>query len=195
MKSINTIQSTVPNLLCTSTKDQRGVVLFVALIVLVAMSLAGISMMRAVGTGTQVAGNLAFRQSAIQAPELAFENGLAQIVAMVNVGTSNQPGAAVGYSNLDVAQAIGQRSWANSQDHGTNALTGNRVETMTDRLCTQISITDTDCEVTLGLRINTDGNSFGNPNLPPAARFQHFRTIARVTDPKGKATLVEFKND
>ena len=43
---------------------QRGVVLMIALIVLVAMTLAGIALMRSVDTTTIIAGNLAFQQSA-----------------------------------------------------------------------------------------------------------------------------------
>jgi type IV pilus assembly protein PilX len=45
---------------------QQGVVLFIALIVLVAMSLAGVAMVRSVDTSLGIAGNLAFKQSAIQ---------------------------------------------------------------------------------------------------------------------------------
>lgn len=52
---------------------QRGVVLFVALIVLVAMTLAGISLMRNVDTGTIIAGNLAFRQAATHVADLGVE--------------------------------------------------------------------------------------------------------------------------
>jgi Tfp pilus assembly protein PilX len=45
-------------------RRQRGAILFIALIVLVAMSLAGIALMRSVDTNVLIAGNLAFRQSA-----------------------------------------------------------------------------------------------------------------------------------
>lgn len=45
-------------------KSQRGLVLFFALIALVAMSLAAAALIRSVDTGVMVAGNLAFKQSA-----------------------------------------------------------------------------------------------------------------------------------
>ena len=45
------------------TRAQQGVILFIALIVLVAMSLAGIALMRSVDTNVLIAGNLAFRQA------------------------------------------------------------------------------------------------------------------------------------
>ena len=43
---------------------QKGAVLFIALIVLVAMSLAGIALIRSVDTTNLIAGNLAFKQGA-----------------------------------------------------------------------------------------------------------------------------------
>lgn len=54
-------------------RAQRGVVLFIALIVLVAMTLAGIALMRAVDTGTIIAGNLAFRQNATYVGDIGVE--------------------------------------------------------------------------------------------------------------------------
>jgi type IV pilus assembly protein PilX len=53
--------------------SQQGVVLLIALIVLVAMSLAGVALIRSVDTTVVVAGNLAFSQSAVQ----AGDNGVA----------------------------------------------------------------------------------------------------------------------
>ena len=52
-----------------SRRAQRGVILFVALIVLVAMSLTGIALIRSVDTNVLVAGNLAFRQGATAAAD------------------------------------------------------------------------------------------------------------------------------
>ena len=52
---------------------QRGVVLFIALIVLVAMTLAGLAMMRSVDTNNLIAGNLAFKNAAVSAGDAAVE--------------------------------------------------------------------------------------------------------------------------
>ena len=52
---------------------QRGVVLFVALIAMVVMSLAGVALIRAVDTTGSVAGNLAFREASIPAVNMAVE--------------------------------------------------------------------------------------------------------------------------
>ena len=55
-------------------RAQHGVILFIALIVLVAMSLAGVALMRSVDTNVMIAGNLAFRQGATLAGDRAFED-------------------------------------------------------------------------------------------------------------------------
>jgi Tfp pilus assembly protein PilX len=57
----------------TARRAQRGVVLFIALIVLVAMSLAGVALIRSVDTGSVIAGNIAFRQTAMHVGDNGIE--------------------------------------------------------------------------------------------------------------------------
>ena len=68
---------------CHSTRPpirrQRGVVLFIALIVMVAMSLAAIALVRSVDTTNVLIGNLAFRQSSILPGNLAVEQAAAAL--------------------------------------------------------------------------------------------------------------------
>ena len=56
----------------TFPERQRGVVLFIALIVMVAMSLAAIALFRSVDTANLVAGNQAFKQGALNATCLLY---------------------------------------------------------------------------------------------------------------------------
>ena len=58
-------------------RRQRGVVLFVAMIVLVVMALAGVAMVRQSGSGLSIAGNLAFKQGATSAGDYGTEMALA----------------------------------------------------------------------------------------------------------------------
>ena len=53
---------------------QKGLVLFVALIALVAMSLAAAALVRSVDSGILAAGNLAFKQSAIMSAETGISD-------------------------------------------------------------------------------------------------------------------------
>lgn len=58
---------------------QRGVVLFIALIVMVAMSLAAIALVRSVDATNAVIGNLAFRMASILPGNLAVEKAAAAL--------------------------------------------------------------------------------------------------------------------
>jgi hypothetical protein len=58
-------------------RSQAGVVLFIALIVMVALSIAGIALIRSVDTGLSVIANLGFRQASIPPSTWAVENAIA----------------------------------------------------------------------------------------------------------------------
>jgi len=66
---------------------QRGVVLFIALIVMVAMSLAAIALFRSVDTANLVAGNQAFKQGALSATDL----GIAAAMDKFNASITGSP--------------------------------------------------------------------------------------------------------
>lgn len=53
---------------------QHGVVLFVALIVLIIMTLAGLALLRQMGAGTSIAGNVAFKESATSVADRGTES-------------------------------------------------------------------------------------------------------------------------
>ena len=57
-------------------RRQSGVVLFIALIVMVALSIAGIALIRSVDTGLSVTANLGFRQASIPPSTWAVENAI-----------------------------------------------------------------------------------------------------------------------
>lgn len=78
-------------------RAQQGVVLFIALIVLVAMSLAGIALMRSVDTNVLIAGNLAFRQSNTMYGDTGVEVARAWLTANAGSLTTDQPGGATHY--------------------------------------------------------------------------------------------------
>lgn len=79
----------------TSAARQRGVVLFFALVALVAMSLAAVALIRSVDTSTIIAGNLAFRQSATSSGDGGIEAAVTwmrtQQAASVSLNVLNDP--------------------------------------------------------------------------------------------------------
>ncbi|MEW5890654.1 MAG: hypothetical protein AB1768_16820 [Pseudomonadota bacterium] len=94
---------------------QSGVVLLIALIALVAITLAGIALMRSVDTGLVIAGNLAFKQTATQVGDAGTEAAIAWLAQnSANLANDN---AAAGY----------YASWREGCD-----VTGGRTSTVDD---------------------------------------------------------------
>ena len=75
-----------PRTRCSPIGNSRehGVVLFIALIVMVAMSLAAIALMRSVDTTSAVIGNLSFRQASILPANYGIEDAAAGLFSDVN---------------------------------------------------------------------------------------------------------------
>jgi Tfp pilus assembly protein PilX len=111
----------------------RGVVLFIALIVLVAMTLAGIAIMRSVDTATLIAGNLAFKQGTVQSSDDGIERAYQWLLA-------NRP--ALSLSNLGQGYNSGYATpvwtnaatWTNAVLAGTD-LAGNTISYQIHRMC------------------------------------------------------------
>jgi type IV pilus assembly protein PilX len=172
-------------------KKQTGVVLFVALIVLVVMTLGGISMMRAADTGTQIAGNLAFRQSALQAAETAFEQAMQKVSLISNSGasTSDNPGLCYTKTYLNVSTPSALPWSTGSCDLGTDSVTGNRVQLMINRLSNDFFQANTLAPSSSSSRGSK--KCAGNCNMKGV--YEHYRIIARVSDSKGMVTFIEEK--
>jgi hypothetical protein len=76
----------LPRRTAAAAHRQRGVVLFIALIVMVVMTLAAIALFRSMDTTNQAVGNLAFRQSSILPANQAVEAAAASLFADANNG-------------------------------------------------------------------------------------------------------------
>lgn len=79
-------------------RAQQGVVLFIALIILVAMSLAGIALLRGVDTGTVIAGNLAFRQNTMFVGDMGVEAGRAWLQSNAGATLDNDQAGSAYYA-------------------------------------------------------------------------------------------------
>jgi type IV pilus assembly protein PilX len=87
-------------------RTQQGLVLFVALIVLVALALATAAMMRSVGSGQVIAGNLAFQQSAVGSSDRGTEAAVAWLENNKGLSSSSSASAcSVGSSVLACDQS------------------------------------------------------------------------------------------
>lgn len=76
MRLVHNCSAFQPLTVCNRAK-QQGVVLLIALIVLVALTLAGVALVRSVDTTNLIAGNMSFHESAVQAGERSTEMAIA----------------------------------------------------------------------------------------------------------------------
>lgn len=129
---------------------QRGMVLFFALIALVAMSLAALTLVRSVDTTTIIAGNLAFKQSATTSGDAGIEAAVAWLTvvdaanAASNVLTdathpfnitnlATRPGYHSSVGTLDLF-AAGTWNEVNNVLVGTDG-SGNTIRYIIERMC------------------------------------------------------------
>lgn len=95
-------------------KRQHGVVLFVALVALVAITLAAVALVRSIDTGLVIAGNTAFKQATTAAADFATD------VATTWLSTKNNPG--------DLDKTVGASGYYANWKVGCD-ITGNRTPT------------------------------------------------------------------
>ena len=183
--------------------SQHGLVLFVALIVLVVMSLAGIGLMRSVDTSSGIAGNLAFCESAVTSADAAIELGIGFLEANRGTSVINNDVVAAGYyaaADLSITGSSSSPSdwsrynWAGRSKliAGTDA-SGNTVRYVIERLCSSAgSFGPTNGCGSKEVAATDANNSKGaGIDLPFTQTFLSYRITALVTDPKGSATYIQ----
>jgi type IV pilus assembly protein PilX len=86
---------------------QRGVVLLIALVVLVAIMIGGIAMMRSVDSATLVAGNLAFQQAATNSADQGVETAIAKLqeLSKITNGLNNDDPTRGYFSSMNSQQS------------------------------------------------------------------------------------------
>ena len=184
-----------------SRRAQRGAVLFIALIVLVAMSLAGLALMRGVDTGTLIASNLAFKQSATSAGDEGIEAARNWLLA--NGGPTlytDLPGSAYYATmqiNLDLTGSDPTKpdfDWGTAANAGTDAA-GNQVSYVIHRLCEGTGDpSGGNCIRATGASSSSTGTkgavSYGGYAISvPTGAF--YRITVRVTGPRNTVSFVQ----
>jgi type IV pilus assembly protein PilX len=179
---------------------QAGVVLFISLIVLVAMSLAGIALVRSVDTNVLIAGNLAFRQAAILAGETAVAN--ARDFVVVNSGSLNSDRPSDGYfSATAIATATGRgfdpvaHNWSNSVALPVDAA-GNRARYVVHRMCAEPDKEPTATNCVRAGATGTATSSFGSIDysrypLTLSSTVPAYRITVRIDAPKNSVSYVQ----
>ena len=183
---------------------QRGVILMILMIVLVAMTLAGIALVRSVDTSNIIAGNLAFQQAAINAGDVGTETAVTWLQNNVAGNTLQQSIPAQGYVASRQDPAAGQSwdaFWTNTLVPAgqvvtltQDANTGNTVSYTIQRMCAQVgdpAVPLTDCAV-----LQTVGTSAGSSKGSGVIALQYnsqvyYRITSRIVGPRNTVAYVQ----
>ena len=179
-------------------RRQRGVVLLIALIVLVAMTLAGIGMMRSIDSGTLVAGNIGYREAAVATADTGVEAARTWLVNNISSLQADVP--AQGYystrqDSLDITGNMTEGghdgvNWGGSDPTqlvtaftlGTPDASGNTVFYLIHRLCTSPGATSgvvgQNCAVTT---TQQSGSTQGSPTYNQYAMTSQQQVFYRIT--------------
>ena len=188
-------------------KAQQGVVLFIALIVLVAMSLAGIALMRSVDTGTVIASNLAFRQGATFAGDIGVEAARTWLMANSASVTTDQPGVTggTGYwatmqTGVDLLGNTAAADFAWDNTVSTNVTTptpptGYTVRYVIHRLCNATgATTDTSCVKSADAASSASGTkgaaTYGSYAIS-VSTSAYYRITVRVLGPRNSRSYIQ----
>lgn len=183
--------------------SQRGVVLLMALIVLIAMTLAGLALMRSVSTSNVIAGNMAFQQAATHSADAGAEAAVSflESSAAGALNTSITFGGGIRYLAFRQDKAAGQ-SWddfwsttvpAAAKNTLATDAAGNSVAFVIHRLCNNegVPITVAACS-TSPIGTGSSGNSQGAGvvalNAPPQT---YYRITTRVSGPRNTLSYVQ----
>ena len=184
---------------------ERGVVLFISLVVLVAMTLAGLALMRSVTGGVLVAGNLAAKQTVTSVADWGVEAGRNWLIAQDVANLSKDMAKGTGYfsswdSTFNPTNA-GTNWW---KDNGVSVnLAGSamnvadmEVRWVVHRLCltkdADVNAPAQQC-VTLqsaGAGSSKGGGGYGS--LPLTNTQQpYYRVTVRVVDPRRTVSYIQ----
>lgn len=92
---------------CAAMVTQRGISLFIAMVTLVLITLAGIALVRSVDTGVLVAGNLAFKEATHSTTSVGIEDAATYLTTVVTTGNPGNANLPAGCANAVSSSSLG----------------------------------------------------------------------------------------
>ena len=184
-------------------RRQNGIVMIIALVVLVAMTLAAISLVRSVDTTNLIAGNLAFQQAATRSGDIGIEKAVSWLEGVNGSLTLFNDDGTNGYSatGLDAAKnpgsgeswdtfwtrVLASRAYVLPEDQA-----GNKVSYVIDRMCRLAgSPSGAGCvDSPLVTTANDNDNEVNQVQLT-AASVVYYRITVRIGGPRNTVSYVQ----
>jgi len=179
--------------------------LIIALIVLVAMTMAGIAMMRSVDTATVVSGNISYKQATVAGADQGLQWGYWWLGSNATGTTLHTDNAGAGYVSSVPTQEpdwMNNGNWANAYvlNSGNPDTQGNVVSYLIHRMCplpncapnaTCLGNVNTCGSTPDQTMVTGDGIDRSKPNPFKKDPMIHYRLTARAVGPRNSVTIVQ----
>ena len=172
---------------------QTGVVMFVALIILIVMTLAGIAMLRQITAGVSIAGNLAFKQNATAVADRGIEFGRAWVMSQLPTALWTDKAANGYFATWDPSFDPATYDWTGSNKSVAVTLgtenTVSEVRYVVHRLCPNTGQVDDRCVTEPDQTgLSTSGRREKGATPP---RQAYFRITARALGPRNTVSYTQ----
>jgi type IV pilus assembly protein PilX len=179
-------------------RAQRGFMIAVVMVVLVAMMLSAVALLRSTDTNQLVSGNLAFRSATVHSADTGVQAAVIWLQNTVGGATLNTNAPASGYYavlatpdlNFDDATL-----WSQCVACSSNDAAGNTVSWIVQRLCTgQGNPNDPSiqCSRLEAGSAGASGNSMAaDATAFPGVARNYYRITVRVNGPRNTSTLTQ----
>ncbi len=188
----------------SAPRAQSGIVLIVALIVLIAMTLAGIAMIRSVDLTNLIAGNLAFKQAATHSGDTGVEAAFAFLDAnragtFLHNDVANQGYSANGndVTRSPVAGQTWEAYWATLPANRIRTLatdaSGNTVSYIIDRLCASAGSPTggANCSASTVSSVASGSGEEGGEKAITSPSAIYYRITVRIAGPHNTVSFVQ----
>jgi len=189
----------------SNSKRQRGAVLFISLMVLVMMMIAGIGLVRSVWSGTLAVGNIGFRQGALASSDIGMQKATALLYALSTTdgdsASSCYSSTKLGHDSRGVPSAMLNKATfdANATYSANCVLTkannsavpdGETIRFIIDRQCSSSTFSVTDCSVYVSPNACSATNAGGNSECI-VGKQALFRVTVRVDGPRNTVSYAQ----
>lgn len=180
--------------------SQRGYMLVLVLVALVAMMVSGIALVRSIDTNQLVAGNLASRNSTIHSADLAVQEAVNWIQANATNGVLNGDVPASGYYAEEqepnwthpATWAVCTTSSGGTPCYNSNDGAGNQVSWLIHRMCTNAGSPNAAGQFCSAMNAgaSANGGSYSSDAINFAGAPKNFYRISiQVVGPRNTTTL------
>lgn len=182
-----------------SRRRERGVSLIIALIALVALTLAGLALMRSADTTNVISGNLAFREASLQATDVGVESAITTLGTIATTAPdANYPaGCAVGACNYyptiqTPVSAAGVPTVIDWTAVPSSTLDSSyAVQYVIDRLCDGPTPVTDIAKKCMNLAATSTGSKKAGAVSFTTANQVYYRVLVRVVGPRNAVSVVQ----